>query len=137
MPGRNLPLSFRGPHPAHLEHEQAKAELKSLVPNDAQQAIGQGIRAKRSKLARSASTSSALRAIMQRTSDSIATLAAALAKAQDRAGQSGEVVGCHYPRRAAGPGRADLSLRTVVEWSRHREKNSWPARDCHGADDFH
>ncbi len=34
---------------AHLEHEQAKAELKSLVPEDAQQAIGQGVRAKRSK----------------------------------------------------------------------------------------
>jgi len=34
---------------AHLEHEQAKAELKGLVPEDAQQAIGHGIRAKRSK----------------------------------------------------------------------------------------
>jgi predicted phage-related endonuclease len=34
---------------AHLEHEQAKGELKSLVPEDAQQAIGHGIRAKRSK----------------------------------------------------------------------------------------
>jgi len=34
---------------AHLEHEQAKVELKSLVPDDAQQAIGHGIRAKRSK----------------------------------------------------------------------------------------
>ena len=34
---------------AHLEHEQAKAELKSLMPDDAQQAIGHGIRAKRSK----------------------------------------------------------------------------------------
>ena len=34
---------------AHLEHEQAKAELKNLVPDDAQQAIGHGIRAKRSK----------------------------------------------------------------------------------------
>jgi hypothetical protein len=34
---------------AHLEHEQAKAELKSLVPEDAQQAIGHGLRAKRSK----------------------------------------------------------------------------------------
>ncbi len=34
---------------AHLEHEQAKAELKSLVPDDARQAIGHGIRAKRSK----------------------------------------------------------------------------------------
>ena len=34
---------------AHLEHERAKAELKSLVPDDAQQAIGHGIRARRSK----------------------------------------------------------------------------------------
>ena len=34
---------------AHLEHEKAKAELKTLMPEDAQQAIGYGIRAKRSK----------------------------------------------------------------------------------------
>ena len=34
---------------AHLDHERAKAELKSLVPDDAQQAIGHGIRARRSK----------------------------------------------------------------------------------------
>ena len=34
---------------AHLEHERAKTELKSLVPDDAQQAIGHGVRAKRSK----------------------------------------------------------------------------------------
>jgi predicted phage-related endonuclease len=34
---------------AYLEHEQAKVELKSLVPDDAQQAIGHGVRAKRSK----------------------------------------------------------------------------------------
>jgi predicted phage-related endonuclease len=34
---------------AHLEHEEAKAELKRLVPEDAAQAIGHGVRAKRSK----------------------------------------------------------------------------------------
>jgi predicted phage-related endonuclease len=34
---------------AHLEHEQAKAELKRLIPEDAKEAIGQGIKAKRSK----------------------------------------------------------------------------------------
>ena len=34
---------------AHLEHEAAKAELRTLVPADAQQAMGHGIRAKRSK----------------------------------------------------------------------------------------
>src|SRR5215813_11831564 len=34
---------------AYLEHEQAKAELKGLVPEDAKEAIGHGVRAKRSK----------------------------------------------------------------------------------------
>ena len=34
---------------AHLEHEAAKAELKGLVPADARQALGHGIRARRSK----------------------------------------------------------------------------------------
>jgi len=34
---------------AHLEHEQAKAELKTLMPEDAKEAIGHGVRAKRSK----------------------------------------------------------------------------------------
>jgi predicted phage-related endonuclease len=34
---------------AHLEHEQAKTELKGLVPEDAKEAVGHGVRAKRSK----------------------------------------------------------------------------------------
>jgi predicted phage-related endonuclease len=34
---------------AHLEHEKAKAELKTLMPEDAHHAIGHGLRAKRSK----------------------------------------------------------------------------------------
>ena len=34
---------------AHFEHEKAKSELKSLMPEDAQQAIGHGIKARRSK----------------------------------------------------------------------------------------
>ena len=40
---------FARTQPAYLEHERAKTELKSLVPEDAQQAIGHGVRAKRSK----------------------------------------------------------------------------------------
>jgi predicted phage-related endonuclease len=40
---------FTRTHQAHLQHEQAKAELKTLVPEDAKEAIGHGIRAKRSK----------------------------------------------------------------------------------------
>src|SRR5262245_31056884 len=34
---------------AHLEHENAKTELKALMPEDAKEAIGHGVRAKRSK----------------------------------------------------------------------------------------
>ena len=34
---------------AHLEHEKAKAELKCLMPEDARQATGHGVRARRSK----------------------------------------------------------------------------------------
>jgi predicted phage-related endonuclease len=34
---------------AHAEHERAKSELRALMPDDAKEAIGHGIRAKRSK----------------------------------------------------------------------------------------
>jgi predicted phage-related endonuclease len=34
---------------AHADHERAKSELKGLMPEDAKEAIGHGIRAKRSK----------------------------------------------------------------------------------------
>ena len=40
---------FARTRPAYLEHEKAKAGLKSLVPEDAQQAVGHGVRARRSK----------------------------------------------------------------------------------------
>jgi predicted phage-related endonuclease len=40
---------FRTTRSAYLEHEKSKAELKTLVPEDAKEAIGHGIRAKRSK----------------------------------------------------------------------------------------
>jgi predicted phage-related endonuclease len=41
--------SFRRTRSAYLEHEAAKTELKALLPEDAKEAIGHGIRAKRSK----------------------------------------------------------------------------------------
>jgi predicted phage-related endonuclease len=40
---------FAQTQPAHLEYEKAKAELKTLMPEDAHQAIGHGVCAKRSK----------------------------------------------------------------------------------------
>jgi hypothetical protein len=41
--------AFRRTREAYLEHENAKAELKGLIPEDAKEAIGHGVRAKRSK----------------------------------------------------------------------------------------
>jgi predicted phage-related endonuclease len=40
---------FRRTRPAYLEHERAKGELKALLPEDAKEAIGHGLRARRSK----------------------------------------------------------------------------------------
>ncbi len=67
---------------AHLEHEQAKAELKNLMPDDAQQAIGHGVRAKRSKSGAISFDLLNTEDEQQRSSGSIGNLAAALAKAQ-------------------------------------------------------
>jgi predicted phage-related endonuclease len=44
-----LSASFRRTRPAYQEHEGAKAELKKLVPEDAKEAAGHGLRANRSK----------------------------------------------------------------------------------------
>jgi hypothetical protein len=40
---------YRQTRTAFLEHERAKSELKALVPEDAREAAGHGVRAKRSK----------------------------------------------------------------------------------------
>jgi predicted phage-related endonuclease len=41
--------TFRRTRPAFVEHEAVKAELKKLMPEDAREAIGHGLRAKRAK----------------------------------------------------------------------------------------
>ena len=40
---------FRDTRQAFLDHERSKAELKALMPEDAKEAVGHGVRAKRSK----------------------------------------------------------------------------------------
>jgi predicted phage-related endonuclease len=40
---------FRSTRSAFLDHERAKSELKALIPEDAKEAVGHGVRAKRSK----------------------------------------------------------------------------------------
>jgi hypothetical protein len=45
----DLAAIFRSTREAFLEHERVRAELKHLVPEDAKEATGHGLRAKRSK----------------------------------------------------------------------------------------
>jgi hypothetical protein len=40
---------YRNTHEAHAAHERAKTELKSLLPEDAKEAFGHGVRARRSR----------------------------------------------------------------------------------------
>jgi hypothetical protein len=40
---------YRLTRPAALDHDRAKTELKALVPEDAKEASGHGVRAKKSK----------------------------------------------------------------------------------------
>jgi hypothetical protein len=40
---------YRNTRDAFLQHENAKTELKAIVPEDAREAKGHGVRAKRSK----------------------------------------------------------------------------------------
>jgi predicted phage-related endonuclease len=44
-----LAATFRRTRTAYQQHEAAKADMKKLVPEDAREAIGHGLRAKRSK----------------------------------------------------------------------------------------
>jgi hypothetical protein len=50
-----IPVSWRPPNKplaassAFLDHERAKNELKALMPEDVREAIGHGVRGKRSK----------------------------------------------------------------------------------------
>jgi len=53
MSGSNSWAEFAGifsrTRTAYLEHDSARAELKKLVPEDAREASGHGVRARRSK----------------------------------------------------------------------------------------
>jgi hypothetical protein len=53
MSGFNAWAEFAGifarTRAAYLEHEQARTDLRGLMPQDAEAAIGHGVRAKRSK----------------------------------------------------------------------------------------
>ena len=74
---------FRSTRDAFLDHERAKSELKALMPEDAKEAVGHGVRGQALKIRRGE-----LRLVgdgarpCRASSESIAALASALAKAQ-------------------------------------------------------
>ena len=98
-------------HPiAFLDHERAKSELKALMPEDAREASGHGVRAKRSK---SGAVSFDLlisgEGSMQRSSETIGAIAAALAKAQAELTNPEKVLIATI--RASEPARLDQTFR--------------------------
>ena len=72
---------YRQTRSAALDHDRAKAELKTLVP-EAREASGHGTRAKRSKSGAISFEVLDMESPMQRSSEGVGALAAALAKAQ-------------------------------------------------------
>ena len=98
---------FRSTRPAFLEHERSKAELKALDAGrrqggDRSRHPGQALQVRRGQLRCS------WRWPMPRSSESVAALASALAKAQAELTNPGEVVGRNAAGRAR-PAGADAS----------------------------
>ena len=100
---------FRSTRAAFLEHERAKVELKGLMPEDAKEAIGHGVRAKRSKSGAISFDLLEWRAAMQRSSELIGAIAAALAKAQGELTNPEKSLTATI--RSDGPGAAERSFR--------------------------
>ena len=95
------------PASAFLEHERAKTELKALMPEDAKEAIGHGRAGQALEVGRRQLRSAGdRRPSMQRSSESVAALAAALAKAQAELVNPGKVADRHHPDRPGGRGRS-------------------------------
>src|SRR5258706_8320499 len=73
---------FRPTRSAFLDHERAKSELKVLMPEDAREAIGHGVKAKRSKSGAVSFDVLETETTMPPSSETVASLAPAFAKAQ-------------------------------------------------------
>ena len=119
---------FRRTREAYLEHENAKAELKGLMPEDAKEAIGHGIRAKRSKSgAVSFDVLSMEGAAMHRSSDTIGYHCGCPRQGPGGADQSGEIARWHHPVPLPARGGSHLPLCPAVERVGHRPQEPRPA----------
>ena len=98
------------------------------MPEDAKEAIGHGIRAKRSKSGAISFDLLEVEATMHRSSETIGAIAAALAKAQPELTnpEKSLTATIHRHSRARRP---DLSLCAPFQRARHRPQEPGPARD--------
>ena len=126
---------FRDTRQAFLDHERAKSELKALMPEDAKEAIGHGVRAKRSKSGAVSFDVLDAEAAMPRSSDIIAALASALAKAQAELVNPEKSLTATIRTGRAGEGERSFRYAPLVERPRPRAQDAGPARDRHRADD--
>ena len=128
---------FQTTRDAFLDHERAKSELKALMPEDAKEAIGHGVRARRSKRARWASMFWRRKRAMPRSSELVAALAAALAKAQAELVNPEKSLTAII--RAGRPGESERNFLLCLarKWARHRAQESRPACDRHAGDHRH
>jgi hypothetical protein len=115
---------FRSTRQAFLDHERSKTELKALMPED-ESAMGSGPSGP--SQARSASISSRRELlVMQRCSETIGTIAAALAKAQAQLiNPEKSLTGTIRPD-GRGIGRAVLPLCPALNWARDRAQDLKP-----------
>ena len=123
---------------AHLEHEQAKAELKGLMPEDAKEAIGHGVRAKRSKSG--AVSFDLLSAEGEPCSGPVSSIAQPWRRRWPRRRPNWSIRRNRWSRpfaRAGEAGRTDVPLCAAVQRPRHRAQDLGPARDRDRADDRH
>jgi predicted phage-related endonuclease len=126
---------FRSTRSAFIEHERAKAELKALMPEDAKEAIGHGLRAKRSR-------SGAVSFELFVGEDGHAAVQSHDRGDRGRAGQGAgrayqprKIADRHHSLAVSAGGGQDVPLCPTLERARHRAQVIGPARDCHRADD--
>src|SRR5262249_47508380 len=114
---------FRNTRSAFLDHERAKSELKALMPEDAREAIGHGVKAKRSKAGAGSFDGVEVEAPTARHGYLGRAPGGGLGQGPARTHKSEKVPPRHDPYRPARRRRVQLPLCAVVERARHRPQN--------------
>jgi predicted phage-related endonuclease len=95
---------FRNTRQAFLEHERAKSELKSLMPEDAKEAVGHGVRAKRSRSGAVSFDLLEVEAIHAPVQSIGRRSGIRLGQSPSRTDQSGKVIDRNHPHRTGRGG---------------------------------